>query len=99
MLSANHRIIRATLHNFHLLRVYYVILTETISVRIDEILASEIKKLGVNITQTVRSALEEEVKRRKHAELKQNLTRLRELFAGDDFDTYLRALNESRGER
>ena len=70
-----------------------------VSVRVPKELREELKKYGVNVSQIVRKALEEEVKRRRIEELKEAAGRLGELFANIQDEAIVEAIRRMRDER
>jgi post-segregation antitoxin (ccd killing protein) len=74
-------------------------MTHNIGVRIDDKLLDKIKKLKVNISETVREALINEVAKRETYALKESLDKLQKMLANEDPDDYVRLVRESRDQR
>jgi len=70
-----------------------------VSVRVPKELREELKKYGVNVSQIVRKALEEEVKCRRIEELKEAAGRLGELFANKQDEAIDEDIRRMRDER
>jgi antitoxin CcdA len=74
-------------------------MTETVVVRVDEDLKRKIKAYNVNISEVVRSALREEVKRRERSELISALELAKKALAKVPDDEIVRAIRETRESR
>jgi post-segregation antitoxin (ccd killing protein) len=70
-----------------------------ITVRVKKSLREKIRKHGINVSKTVRDALEEEVKRREDAELAQAVSQLKAVLQNIPDDEVVRAIRESRDQR
>ena len=74
-------------------------MSHNIAVRIDDDLLNEIKKLHVNISETVRRALVDEVNQRKNELIQDHLLALEKLLAKENPEDYIRLVRQSRDER
>ncbi|ABM81323.1 type II toxin-antitoxin system CcdA family antitoxin [Hyperthermus butylicus] len=70
-----------------------------VSARISRELYEKAKRYGINISEVVRKALEEEVKRREDAELRRLLGEARRILEGIPPEEIVRLVRESREER
>ncbi|MEM1998095.1 MAG: type II toxin-antitoxin system CcdA family antitoxin [Candidatus Bathyarchaeia archaeon] len=70
-----------------------------ISVRVPRELKKELKRHGVKISEVVRKALEEEVRRRKLKRLQETAAKLGEFFAGIPDEEIIRSVKMARMER
>ncbi|MCS7120010.1 MAG: type II toxin-antitoxin system CcdA family antitoxin [Nitrososphaerota archaeon] len=70
-----------------------------ISVRVPRELKKELKKHEVNISEVVRRALEEEVRRRKMKRLQEAAAKLGEFFAGIPDEEIIKSVKMARMER
>ncbi|MCD6368542.1 MAG: type II toxin-antitoxin system CcdA family antitoxin [Thermoproteales archaeon] len=71
----------------------------TITVRVSRELKGELAKYGINVSEVVRRALEEEVRRRKREELKAVAAQLGEFFAKIPDEDIVKCLREMREAR
>lgn len=74
-------------------------MSHNIAVRIDDDLLSEIKRLHVNIADTVRRALAEVVNQRKNELIQEDLLALEKLLTKENSEDYVRLVRQSRDER
>ena len=74
-------------------------MSHNIAVRIDDDLLDEIKKLHVNISETVRRALVDEVNQRKNELIQEDLLELEKLLSKENPEDYIRLVRKSRDER
>ena len=74
-------------------------MSRSVSIRLDEEILKELKELNLNLSETVRKALLEEIRKRRTEELKKSLAMARELMKAEDIDFYTRAVRETRDER
>ncbi|MHB1811950.1 MAG: type II toxin-antitoxin system CcdA family antitoxin [Thermoplasmataceae archaeon] len=74
-------------------------MSHNIAVRIDDDLLNEIKKLHVNISETVRRALVDEVNQRKNELIQDDLLALEKLLSKENPEDYIRLVRQSRDER
>ena len=71
----------------------------TISVKVRRELKEEAERLGIKISEVLRRALEEEVKRRKLEELKKRLEKVSEALDKIDVERFARHIREDREGR
>lgn len=71
----------------------------TITVRISSKLKEELAKYGVNLSEVVRKALEDEARRRRREELKAAATQLGEFFAKIPDEEIVKSIREMREKR
>jgi len=71
----------------------------TISVKVRRELKEEAERLGVKISEVLRRALEEEVKRRKLEELKKKLEKVSDALNKIDVERFVRHIREDREGR
>lgn len=71
----------------------------TVSARIKRELYEKLKKYGVSISDVIRSALEEEVRRREEEELRKALKIAQEILAKIPPEELVEAIRSSREER
>jgi len=74
-------------------------MTETVVVRVDEELKRKAKAYNVNISQVVRSALRDEVKKRERSELISALERAKKALSRVPDDEIVKAIRETRDSR
>lgn len=71
----------------------------TASTKIRRELREEALKLGINISEVFRRALEEEVRRRKLEILRRNLEEVSEILDKIDVDRFVKSIREDREKR
>ncbi len=74
-------------------------MSEVITVRVKKTLKEKIKKHRINVSKTVREALEDEVKKRENAELAQAVTQMKAVLEKIPDDEIVKAIRESRDQR
>lgn len=74
-------------------------MSRNVSIRLDDEILKELKELNLSLSETVRKALLEEIKKKRRDEMKKNLDMARELLKSEDVDFYTRAVRETRDER
>ena len=74
-------------------------MSRNVSIRLDDKILKELKELNLNLSETVRRALLEEIRKRRREELKKSLAIAREIMKSEDIDFYTRAVRETRDER
>jgi antitoxin CcdA len=74
-------------------------MSEVITVRVKKTLKQKIRKHRINVSKTVREALEEEVKKRENAELSQAITQMKAVLEKIPDDEIVKAIRESRDQR
>ena len=74
-------------------------MSRNVSIRLDDEILKELKELNLNLSETVRRELLEEIRKRRREELKKSLAIAREIMKSEDIDFYTRAVRETRDER
>ena len=74
-------------------------MSEIITVRVKKSLKEKIRKHKINVSKTVREALEDEVKKRENAELTQAINEMKTILDKIPDDEIVRAIRESRDQR
>lgn len=74
-------------------------MSEVITVRVNKSLKEKIRKHRINVSKTVRDALEDEVKKREDAELEQAIEQMKAVLAKIPDEEIVRAVRESRDQR
>ncbi len=74
-------------------------MTETVVVRVDEELKKKAKAYNVNISEVVRSALRDEVKKRERRELISALERAKKVLSKVPDEEIVKAIRETRDNR
>jgi post-segregation antitoxin (ccd killing protein) len=74
-------------------------MSEIITVRVKKSLMEKVRKYKINVSKTIREALEDEVKKREKAELAQAASRAANILRKIPEDEIVRAIRESRDER
>ncbi|MGA2385196.1 MAG: type II toxin-antitoxin system CcdA family antitoxin [Candidatus Bathyarchaeia archaeon] len=74
-------------------------MSEVITVRVKKTLKEKIRKHRINVSKTVREALEDEVKKRENAELSQAITQMKAVLQKIPDDEIVKAIRESRDQR
>ncbi len=74
-------------------------MTELVSVRVDKETKELISKLGINVSETVRKALQDEIKRRREEELSQGLKKAKLILSKVSDRDIIRAVRETRDQR
>ncbi len=74
-------------------------MSEIIAVRVKKSLKEKIRKHKINVSKTVREALEDEVKKREDAELAQAINEMKIILDKIPDDEIVRAIRESRDHR
>ncbi len=74
-------------------------MSHNVSVRLDDEILKEIKDLNLNVSETIRVALIEEIKKRRKEKLKKNLILVNKFLESEDINFYIKAVRESRDER
>ncbi|MHB1492961.1 MAG: type II toxin-antitoxin system CcdA family antitoxin [Thermoplasmataceae archaeon] len=74
-------------------------MSHNVSVRLDDEILKEIKDLNLNVSETIRVALTEEIKKRRKEKLKKNLILVNKFLESEDINFYIKAVRESRDER
>jgi antitoxin CcdA len=74
-------------------------MTELVSVRVDKETKELINKLGINVSETVRKALQEEIRRRREEELTEGLKKAKLILSKVSDQDIVRAVRETRDQR
>ncbi len=74
-------------------------MTETVVVRLDEELKKKAKAYNVNISEVVRSALRDEIRKRERSELIAALGRAKKALSKVPDDEIVKAVRETRDDR
>jgi antitoxin CcdA len=74
-------------------------MTEIITVRVKKALKEKIRKHKIDVSKTVRGALEDEVKKRENAELSQAISQMKNVLGKIPDDEIVKAVRESRDQR
>jgi hypothetical protein len=73
--------------------------TDVITVRVKKCLKAKVRKHKIDISKTVREALEDEVKKREDAEFLRNIVQLKAFLQNIPDEEIVRAIRESRDQR
>ncbi len=68
----------------------------TVSAKVKRELLEEARRLGINVSELMRRALEEEVRRRRLVRLEERLRGKRDILAKIDVDEIVRLIREDR---
>ena len=71
-------------------------MTEIVTVRVKKSLKEKVKKHGIDVSKTVREALEDEVKKRETAELAHAIGEMKTVLEKIPDDEIVKAIRESR---
>ena len=74
-------------------------MTAVITVRVQKSLRAKLRKHRVDVSKTVREALEDEVKRREDAELMQSVCKMKAVLEKIPDEEIVKAIRESRDQR
>jgi len=74
-------------------------MSEVITVRVKKSLKEKIRKHRINVSKTVREALEDEVKKRENAELAQAINQMKAVLERIPDEEIVKAIRESRDQR
>ena len=74
-------------------------MSEIITVRVKKSLKEKVKKHRIDVSKTVREALEDEVKKRENAELSQAISEMKAILEKIPDDEIVKAIRESRDQR
>jgi len=78
---------------------YTLGMTEVITVRVQKSLKAKLRKHRVDVSKTVREALEDEVKKREDAELVQAICDMKAVLQKIPDEEIVKAIRESRDQR
>jgi post-segregation antitoxin (ccd killing protein) len=73
-------------------------MSRNVSIRLDDEILKELKELNISLSDTIRKALLEEIKKKRRDEMKKNLDLARELLKSEEVDLYTKAVRETRDE-
>jgi len=74
-------------------------MSEVITVRVKKSLKEKIRKHRIDISRTVREALEDEVRKREKAEIAQALSEMKAILEKVPDDEIVKAIRETRDQR
>ncbi len=74
-------------------------MTKLLSVRIDESILEESKRLKINYSEVIRAALKEEIKKRRDEELAGSISRIHQLLKGVDMEQLVLEIRKDREGR
>ncbi len=72
---------------------------DTVSAKIPPEMSQNIKIFKINVSETIRKALDEEIKRRKAAEIEAGLEKISDTLDKISIDEVVRMLREDRDQR
>lgn len=71
----------------------------TISAKIPKELKEKLHRMGVNVSRLIRNALEEEVKRREEAQLREDASEVSQILKNVPEEEIVKLVRETRDER
>ncbi len=74
-------------------------MSEVITVRVNKSLKEKVRRHKIDVSKTVRAALEEEVKKRETAELTQAINQMKAILQKIPDEEIVKAIRESRDQR
>jgi len=74
-------------------------MSEVVTIRVEKSLKQKIRKYKINVSKTVRTALEEEVKKNEEAELIHAITEMQRVLQKIPNEEIVKAVRESRDQR
>ena len=74
-------------------------MTEVVTVRVKKTLKEKARKYKIDVSKTVRAALEDEVKKREEEELRQALIEIKTILQKIPDEEIVKAIRESRDQR
>jgi post-segregation antitoxin (ccd killing protein) len=74
-------------------------MSEVVTVRVKKSVKEKVRKYKINVSKTVRAALEDEIKKREEEELVQAVTGMKAILQKIPDEEILRAVRESRDQR
>ncbi len=74
-------------------------MSEVITVRVEKTLKERVRRYRINVSQTVREVLEQEVKKHEMEELAKTVKGMKALLSKIPDDEIVRAVRESRDQR
>jgi len=72
---------------------------DTVSAKIPPDMSRKIKEYRINVSETIRKALDEEIKRRKAAEIEAGLEGMKDTLAKISIDEVVQMIREDRDQR
>jgi antitoxin CcdA len=78
---------------------YNFCMTEVVTVRVNKTLKEKAKKYNIDVSKTVRTALEEEIKKREEEELTQALSDIKTILRKIPDEEIVKAIRQSRDQR
>lgn len=74
-------------------------MSEAVTVRVKKSVKEKVRKYKINVSKTVRAALDDEIKKREEEELVQAITGMKAILQKIPDEEILRAVRESRDQR
>jgi ferredoxin-fold anticodon binding domain-containing protein len=74
-------------------------MTEIVSVRVKKTLKEKARKYKINVSKTVRAAIEDEIRKREEEELSQALSDIKTILQKIPDEEIVKAIRESRDQR
>jgi ferredoxin-fold anticodon binding domain-containing protein len=74
-------------------------MSEVVTVRVKKSVKEKVRKYKINVSKTVRAALEDEIKKREEEELVQAVVGMKAILQKIPDEEILRAVRESRDQR
>jgi antitoxin CcdA len=74
-------------------------MSEVVTVRVKKSVKEKVRKYKINVSKTVRAALEDEIKKREEEELVQAISGMKAILQKIPDEEILRAVRESRDQR
>lgn len=74
-------------------------MSEVVTVRVKKSVKEKVRKYKINVSKTVRAALEDEIKKREEEELVQAITGMKTILQKVPDEEIVRAVRESRDQR
>jgi post-segregation antitoxin (ccd killing protein) len=74
-------------------------MSEVVTVRVKKSVKEKVRKYKINVSKTVRAALEDEIKKREEEELVQAITGMKAILQKIPDEEILRVVRESRDQR
>ena len=74
-------------------------MTEIVTVRVKKTLKEKARKYKINVSKTVRAAIEDEIKKREEEELRQALSEIKTILQKIPDEEIVKAIRESRDHR
>jgi len=74
-------------------------MTEVVTVRVKKTLKEKARKYKIDVSKTVRAALEDEIEKREEEELRQALSEIKTILQKIPDEEIVKAIRESRDQR